>query len=75
MQPGSKNVLRVPLVKPDKAIMPLLHIKCGLMKNFMKALDKDSDAFWYLCYKFLELSYTLNYVHRSINKEDHCCQP
>lgn len=29
----------------------------GLMKNFMKALYKDSDGFWYhLCNKFPELS-------------------
>ena len=57
MQPGSKNVLRVPLVQRDRVIMPPLHIKLGLMKNFVKALDKDSDAFRYLCTKFPELSY------------------
>ena len=56
MQPGSKNVLRVPLVERDKVIMPPFHIKLGLMKNFVKALDNDSDAFRYLRNKFPELS-------------------
>jgi len=56
MQPGSKNVLRVPLVERDNVIMPPLHIKLGLMKNFVKALDNDSDAFRYLRNKFPELS-------------------
>ena len=57
MQPGSKNVLHVPLVDRDNVIMPPLHIKLGLMKNFVKALDNDSDAFQYLCKKFPKLSY------------------
>lgn len=57
MQPGSKNVIRVPLVERDKVIMPPLHIKLGLMKQFVKALDNDSDAFRYLCNKFPKLSY------------------
>ena len=37
MEPGSKNVLRVPLVEREKVLMPPLHIKLGLMKNFVKA--------------------------------------
>ena len=57
MEPVSKNVLRVPLVEREKVLMPPLHIKLGLMKNFVKALDKNSDAFRYLCNKFPELSY------------------
>ncbi len=56
MQPGNKNVLRVPLIDRDKVFMPPLHIKLGLMKNFVKALDNGSDAFRYLCNKFPELS-------------------
>ncbi|MFP3032956.1 MAG: hypothetical protein ACEY3M_18210 [Wolbachia sp.] len=58
MQPGSKNILRVALVEPDKVIMPPFHIKLGLMNNFVKALNKDSVAFRYLCNKFPVLSYT-----------------
>jgi hypothetical protein len=28
-----------PLIKPSKVLPPPLHIKLGLMKNFVKALD------------------------------------
>lgn len=47
----------MPLIDRDKVLMPPLHIKLGLVKNFVKALDNDSDAFRYLCNKFPELSY------------------
>ncbi|MGH0131081.1 UNVERIFIED_CONTAM: hypothetical protein FKN15_044993 [Acipenser sinensis] len=33
---------------PRKVLMPLLHIKLGLMKQFVRALDKESAAFKYL---------------------------
>ncbi|KAJ4440905.1 hypothetical protein ANN_10753 [Periplaneta americana] len=57
MQLSCKNVLRVLLVEHAKVILPPLHIKLGLMKNFVKTPDNDSDAFRYLCNKFRELSY------------------
>jgi hypothetical protein len=57
MQPGSKNVLRVSLVEREKVIMPPPHIKLGLMKNFVKELDNNSDVFRHLYNKFPELSY------------------
>ena len=57
MQPGNKNVLHQALVDRDKILMPPLHIKLGLMKNFVKALDSETDAFKYLRNKFPELSY------------------
>ena len=37
--------------------MPTLHIKLGLMKQFVKALDKEGDCFKYLCTKFPRLTY------------------
>ncbi len=43
--PGSKNVLHEPLVDPKNILLPPLHIKLGLMKNFVKALPKDGKAF------------------------------
>jgi hypothetical protein len=52
MQPGHKNVVHEPLVDKDSVIVPPLHIKLGLMKNFVKALDKTSQAFTYLREKF-----------------------
>ena len=41
-----------PLVKPETVLLPPLHIKPGLMKQFVKALDKEGDCFKYLCVKF-----------------------
>jgi hypothetical protein len=56
MEPGNKNVLHVPLVDRDRVLMPPLHIKLGLMKNFVKSLDTSSDAFLYIRNKFPEVS-------------------
>ena len=36
----------------SKIILPPLHIKLGIMKQFVKALDKDGDCFKYICTKF-----------------------
>ena len=50
---GIANVQSVPLVEPKNVIMPPLHIKLGLMKNFVKALGKsNSNGFTCLCKKF-----------------------
>ena len=54
--PGKHNVKAVPLVPTSKVLLPPLHIKLGLMKNFVKALNKDSDAFLYLAQKFPAIS-------------------
>jgi hypothetical protein len=35
-----KNVLNNPLVNPEKVFLPPLHIKLGLMKNFVKGMDE-----------------------------------
>lgn len=56
MQPGEKNVMHEPLVHREDIILPPLHIKLGLMKNFVKALDKTSNAFIYLRSKFPQIS-------------------
>ena len=40
---GDKNIINEPLVNRDRIILPPLHIKLGLMKQFVKALDKDGD--------------------------------
>jgi hypothetical protein len=42
---GSKNVIRKPLVSREKILLPPLHIKLGLMKQFVKALDKTGACF------------------------------
>jgi hypothetical protein len=55
--PGKKNVLNNPLVNPEKVFLPPLHIKHGLMKNFIKAMDKNDEGFMYLKHTFSRLSY------------------
>src|SRR6201995_4012794 len=39
-----------------KIILPPLHIKLGLMKQFMKALNKEGSCFGYISSKFPGLS-------------------
>ena len=55
--PGVKNIQHTPLVNPEKVLLPPLHIKLGLMKNFVKAMAKqNSNGFKFLCKKFPKLS-------------------
>ncbi|KAL7880613.1 hypothetical protein SRHO_G00028670 [Serrasalmus rhombeus] len=53
---GKNNVKWEPLVDPRKVLMPPLHIKLGLIKQFVRALDKESRAFSYLQDFFPKLS-------------------
>ena len=56
-EPGVSSVHHIPLVDPDKIFLPPLHIKLGLMKNFVKALGKTELAgFQYLVEKFSKIS-------------------
>ena len=54
--PGVKNVLHPKLVNEKDIMMPPLHIKLGLMKNFVKKLDRTGHTFLYLGTKFPKLS-------------------
>lgn len=56
LKPGEKNVINTTLVPPEKVLLPPLHIKLGLMKQFVKSLQKDGNCFRYLCSKFPKLS-------------------
>lgn len=56
LQPGEMNVQHSPLVDRSKILLPPLHIKLGLMKNFVKGMNKDGAAFKYLRDKFPRLS-------------------
>lgn len=56
LQPGSHNVIEEPLIDSQNIILPLLHIKLGLMKQFIKTLDKNGACFKYLQEKFPFLS-------------------
>lgn len=50
--PGQHNVQHIPLVDRMKIYLPPLHIKLGLMKQFVCAMDKTSTGFQYLKSKF-----------------------
>ena len=54
---GENIIINEPLVDSRKIIFPPLHIKLGLMKHFVKALDTDGYCFKYLYESFPALSY------------------
>lgn len=56
-EPGKSSVQSKPLVDCNKIFLPPLHIKLGLMKNFVKAMGKaNSRGFQYLAEKFPRVS-------------------
>ena len=50
-------MINEPLVDRDSILLPPLHIKLGLMKQFVKALDKNGDCFGYIRSRFPGTSY------------------
>ena len=54
--PGEHSLKENPLVDMNKVLLPPLHIKLGLMKNFVKALHKNGAAFQHLSTAFPGLS-------------------
>ena len=56
MDVGEKNIINEPLVDRNKIIFSPLHIKLGLMKQFVKALNKEGNCFEYFCRTFPGLS-------------------
>ena len=53
---GSANVINEALVEREKIVFPPSHIKLGLIKQLVKALNKDGDCFKYLRSRFHRLS-------------------
>ncbi|GBN23981.1 hypothetical protein AVEN_122793-1 [Araneus ventricosus] len=53
---ATNNVKYTPLVEPEKILFPSLHIKLGLIKNFVKAMDKEGGEFKHLRGRFPQLS-------------------
>ena len=49
---GLHNVQSHPLIEPNKILLPPLDIKLGVIKNFMKAIDREGSRFAFL-QKFL----------------------
>jgi len=52
LTPGEKNVVNPPLALSQKIFLLPLHIKLGLMKNFVKGMDKTGHGFKYVKNKF-----------------------
>lgn len=70
-----ENVINIPLVPIQKILLPPLHIKLGIVKNFIKKLNRDGDAFKCLQKIFPRLSEAkikegklINVFLHSINK-------
>ena len=52
---GRYNVKHTSLIDQQKAYLPPLHIKLGLKKNFVKAMDQHGKGFQVTCWKNLAL--------------------
>ena len=48
LKSGSHKVQSYPLIEPNKILLAPLHIKLGVMKNFMKAMDREGSGFAFL---------------------------
>jgi len=48
LEPGIMNVESQPLVEPSKILLPSMHLKIGLMKDSVKAMNQEEPAFTYL---------------------------
>ena len=56
LERGIMNLENQPLVEPSKILLPSMHLKLGLMKNFVKTMNQEETAFTYLRGKFPRLS-------------------
>ena len=54
---GEKNIIHQPLLEREKIIFPPLHIKLGLMKQFVKVRNMEGDCFPSICTTFPGLNY------------------
>ena len=55
LNPGLHNIQSHPLIEPHKILFLPLHIKLGVMKNFVKAMDREGNRFVFLL-KFWRIS-------------------
>jgi len=51
-----KNVENQTLVEQSKSLLPCMHLKLGLVKNFVKAINQEEAVFTYLWETFPRLS-------------------
>ncbi|UYV61962.1 hypothetical protein LAZ67_1007178 [Cordylochernes scorpioides] len=54
--PGHNNIVNPPLIDSENIYLPALHIKLGLMKTFVKAMDRNASGFAYLKQKYSSIS-------------------
>jgi len=47
LEPGIMNLENQPVVELSKILLPSMHLKLGLMKNFVKAMNQGEAAFTY----------------------------
>lgn len=66
--PGEHSVKEKPLVDMIKVLLPPLYIKLGMMKNFVKAMDKNGAACQHLCTLFPAVSSTKIFVGPQIRE-------
>jgi len=50
------NIVKEPLIEKNRIVFPPLHLKLGLMKQFVKTLDKEGECFQYIYRFFPKLS-------------------
>ena len=48
LRPGSHSVQFHPLSEPNNILLPTLHINLGVMKDFLKAMDREGSEFAFL---------------------------
>ena len=48
LEAGMPNIIQDPIIYRDKIIFPPLHIKLGLMKQFVKALETEGECFQHI---------------------------
>ena len=72
--PGTQNVKHDPLVDSEKILLLPLHIKLGLVKQFIKAMNKDGDGFsTFLPYFLFCLKLKRRLEFLLVHKFDLCC--
>jgi hypothetical protein len=50
--PAQKNTANDSLVDPKKIFPPQFHLKLGLMKNYVKSMNRNGESFRYLVQTF-----------------------
>ena len=48
LKPGLQNIQSHPIIEQNKTLLPLSHIKLGVMKNFVKAMYREGSEFAFL---------------------------